>query len=97
MIIQTLRSFRVGPFAVFDFASAYLGVYLLAPVLSYLCSLFGLSVTRTQWLWLTLPLSILFHLLFGSRTPFTVMVLDPSGHILAKLLVLGMLFMAFRK
>ena len=97
MMIQTLRSFRIGPFAVFDFAISYIAVYFLAPLLSRLFSYVGISVTRAQWLWLTLPISILVHLLSGAKTPFTMMVLDPHlnslGSIFAKLVIVGMLYM----
>jgi hypothetical protein len=93
MFIETLRSFRVGPFAVFDIATAYIGIYLVAPYLTKLFLLIGISVTRAQWLWLTLPIALLVHVVFGIDTALTRMVLNPSGHYIAKLVVAGMFFM----
>lgn len=90
--IVLLRTFRVGPFAVFDFAISYLIVYLLAPYLYKL----GLKLSRKQFLWLTLPFSILIHILFGKMTPLTEMFLDRHGAYWVKILVIFMIFMAIR-
>lgn len=87
-----LRSFRVGPFAVFDFAISYLLVYLLAPWLQKK----GLRLNRAQQLWLTLPVSVLVHIAFGSMTPLTKMALDPSGSYAVKALLVFMVYMAYR-
>lgn len=95
MIITFLRSFRVGPFAIFDFAASYIAMYFLAPYLSKLFALAGIHVNREQWLWLTLPIALVFHLIFKSNTPFTKMVLDPSGGWIAKILIIVMLFMVY--
>lgn len=91
--ITYLRTFRVGPFAIFDFAASYLLVYLLAPLLQKL----GLKLSREQMLWLTLPVSILVHLIFQTYTPLTKMFLDPYGSYWVKALVAFMLVMAFRE
>lgn len=91
-IITLLRSFRIGPFAVFDFAISYLIVYLLAPYLYRM----GLRLSREQFLWLTLPFSILVHVLFGKMTPLTEMFLDLHGGYWVKILIIFMIFMAIR-
>lgn len=91
-LITFLRSFRVGPFAIFDFAILYLIVYLLAPYLYRM----GLKLSRAQLLWLTLPFSILVHILFGKMTPLTKMFLDPHGSYWVKILVVFLIFMAIR-
>lgn len=93
ILITYLRTFRIGPFAIFDFAASYLLVYLLAPFLQKL----GLKLSREQILWLTLPVSILVHLVFQTHTPLTKMFLDPYGSYWVKALVAFMLVMAFRK
>lgn len=91
-IITFLRSFRVGPFAIFDFAISYLIVYLLAPFLHKR----GLKLSRAQLLWLTLPFSVLVHVLFGKMTPLTEMFLDLHGGYWVKILIVFMIFMAIR-
>jgi len=95
MTIEYLRSFRVGPFAIFDFAVSYLAMYFLAPYLSKLLALAGIQVNREQWLWLTLPIALAFHLIFRPDTPFTKMFLDPAGGYVAKLVILAMLIMVY--
>lgn len=95
MIIEYLRSFRVGPFAIFDFATSYVAVYLLAPYFSKLLAYAGIHVNREQWLWLTLPVALVFHLIFRPDTPFTKMFVDPTGGYVAKLVILIMLLMAY--
>lgn len=91
-LINLLRTFRVGPFAVFDFAISYLLVYLLAPYLYRM----GLKLSRKQFLWLTLPFSILVHIMFGRMTPLTEMFLDRHGSYWIKILVIFMIVMAIR-
>ncbi|MFA6353726.1 MAG: hypothetical protein WCW93_02230 [Candidatus Paceibacterota bacterium] len=95
MILTFLRSFRIGPFAIFDFAVAYIAVYFIAPYLSKLFALVGIHVNREQWLWLTLPIAVVAHLIFKADTPFTKMILNPSGDWIPKLIIIGMLIMAY--
>lgn len=84
-------------FAIFDFAVSYLGVYLLSPLLTKITSRFGWRPTRLQWLYLVLPLSVVFHLMFGVHTPLTEMVIDPHGGYIAKILILLMLYLGIKK
>ncbi len=96
-IISVLRQFRIGPFAVFDFLLAYLGIFLLAPTLTKYFAKIHFYFTRGDWLWLTLPIGLLVHFLFGLHTPLVKMVTDHSGFYTIKFLVLLMLFMGLRK
>lgn len=91
-----LRQFRIGPIAIFDTALAYVGVFLVAPLLTKLFSLFHLRISRTAWLWLTLPIAVIFHFVFRQNTPFMKMFLDPNGFYIAKIILLFMLFMGLR-
>ncbi|MFA5987215.1 MAG: hypothetical protein WC797_01005 [Candidatus Paceibacterota bacterium] len=95
MIIETLRSYRIGPFAIFDFAVSYIAVYFLAPYLSKLFAYIGISINREQWLWLTLPIALVAHFIFRPDTPFTKMFLDLSGGWTAKLVIILMIVMAY--
>jgi hypothetical protein len=94
-MITFLRSFRVGPFAVFDFTVSYVAVYFLAPYLSRLFALVGIHINREQWLWLTLPIALLAHLILGTNTPLTKMFLNTSGDWIIKLVILFMLIMTY--
>ena len=95
--IEYLRSFRIGEFAIFDFALAYIGVYLLVPTLNKMILPTKRQLSRLQWLLLVLPLSIIFHLATGNITPLTELALDPgSGYGLIILLAL-MLYFGLKK
>lgn len=95
--IEYLRSFRLGPFAIFDFAISYVGVYLLVPMLNKIISPLNRSLTHFQWMLLVLPLSILFHIIFRNFTPLTKQALDLSGHYLLKIALIAMLYFGLRR
>lgn len=94
--IDFLRQFRIGPFAIFDTALAYVGIFFVAPLLTKLFSRFHLNISRTAWLWLTLPIAVIFHLVFRQSTPFMKMFLDLNGFYIAKIILLSMLYMGLR-
>lgn len=75
-----LRQPKIGPFTLFDTGTAFLGVLLLSPLLTRLFAKFNIDVPRTAWLWFTLPLSVLFHLLFGQSTPLMKVITDPGSY-----------------
>ncbi len=95
-LIPFLRQFRIGPFAIFDFVASYIGVYLLSPSLIKLFNKLGIKTTKAVWLWLTLPISVLVHVLVSNYTPLTKMVLTTQGDLIPKLIVLVMLFMGLK-
>jgi hypothetical protein len=86
-IIDFLRQFRLGGFAVFDFAAAFLGIFLIAPFLSKIFKKLGLKIPRRSWVFLTLPIGIMVHILIGKITPMTKEFLDSSGHYLLKVII----------
>jgi hypothetical protein len=91
--IEYLRQFRVEGFAIFDFATAFLGIYILSFPLSWLFRKIGLEIPKKSWLLLTLPIGIITHTLIGRKTPMTVEFFDPSGHYLLKAIILGLLIL----
>lgn len=93
---QSLRSFKILDYAVFDLAASFIGIYLLSPVLSSLFRLIKLEIPRSSWLYLTLPLGVLIHILVGSYTPMTKYILDPSGHYLLKILLVALTILGIR-
>jgi hypothetical protein len=94
-MITFLRSFRVGPFAIFDFTISYVAMYFFAPYLSKLFALIGITVNREQWLWLTLPISIFAHVIFQVNSPFTKMFFSPDSGWTAKIIIIFMLLMVY--
>jgi hypothetical protein len=96
MSIEYFRQFRILNFAIFDFVASYIGMLLFAPILSHIAKKAGLTIKIYHWLWLTLPLSVFFHLAFGRMTPFTQAVVSVSGGYVEKLIILVMLYMGLK-
>lgn len=53
-------------------------------------------IPKKNWLFLTLPVGIIFHLLVGKITPLTKNVLDIHGHYFLKILILVLLVLGVR-
>lgn len=96
-IIEILRQYRIGPFTIFDTALAYGAIFLLAPLLTKLFLKINVSFSRTDWLWLTLPIAVIFHFVLQQHTPFMEMLLNPNDFYIAKIVLLLMLYMGLRK
>ncbi len=94
--IEFLRQFRFGEYAIFDFIAAFLGIYLLSPLLSKLFLKFKINIPKQNWLFLTLPISILAHLLVRNITPMTRDFIDIRNHYILKILILALLFFGLR-
>ncbi len=94
--IEFLRQFRIGEYAIFDFAASFLGIYLIAPLLSKLFLKLRLDIPKHNWLLLALPISILIHLLFGNITPMTANFISINGHYLLKALIILLLAAGIR-
>lgn len=75
--LTDLRQYRIGPFAIFDTVTAYLGILILSPLLTWLFSKIHRHVPLASWLWLTIPISVIFHLIFAQNTPLMTMLSDP--------------------
>ena len=94
--IEFLRQFRLGGYAIFDFAAAFLGIYLLSPLLSKIFLKLRIDIPKHNWLYLTLPISILAHLLVGNITPMTRDFIDMHGHYILKVLIIGLLILGIK-
>ena len=94
--IEFLRQFRIAGFAIFDFAVSFIGVYLLAPLLSKLFGKLGIQIPKKNWLFLTIPLSVLIHVLVSQITPMTKEFLDPQGHFILKGVIIILLIFGLR-
>ncbi len=87
-IIETLRTPRIGGYAIFDFAVSFLAVYLIAPWLSKLARKIRLEIPKYSWLYLTVPLSVIVHILVGTMTPLTLGFVDLHGHLFIKFVII---------
>jgi len=87
-IIDFLRQYHFGNYAIFDFVLAFAGIYLLAPSLSKLFRKLGFEVPQKNWIFLTLPISVGAHFLAGNITAMTRDFLDLDGYYILKLIIL---------
>ena len=94
--IEYLRQFRIGGYAIFDFAVAFIGIYLLSSFLSKMFLKIGVDIPKLNWIFLTLPIGILFHLLFSRITPMTADFINMHGHYILKIVIIGLLILGLR-
>lgn len=94
--IAYLRQFRAAGYALFDLAAAFLGMFLLSPVLSKIFRKAGLEIPKVNWVYLTLPLGVAAHLIVGKITPLTKDFIDLRGHYLLKIVTIALLFLGLR-
>jgi hypothetical protein len=85
--IEFLRQFRIDGYAIFDVAAAFIGIYLLAPLLSKLFLKIRVEIPKRNRLFLTLPMAIVVHLLVGNITPMTSDFFDIHGHYILKIVI----------
>ena len=94
--IDFLRQFRIGEFALFDLGISFLGIYLFSPLLSKIFLKLKIKISRLSWLFFTLPLGILTHILIGNITPMTKNFIDLRGHYFLKILILSLLILGIK-
>lgn len=94
--IEFLRQYRIGEYAIFDFAISFIGIYLLSPLLSKLFLKIRINVPKINWLYLTIPLSIISHLLVGTITPMTRDFFDINGHYILKIIIISLLILGLK-
>ena len=97
--IEYLRQFRIGQFAIFDTVTAYIGILILSPVLTWLMSKLHIKIPIISWLWLTMPLSVIFHIIFLQATPLMKILANPGNFqfYIAIIILFAMTFMGLRK
>jgi hypothetical protein len=94
--IEFLRQFRLGEYAIFDFAVSFLGIYLISPLLSKLFSKIRIKIPKYNWLFLTLPISIVAHLAVGNITPMTANFINMNSHYFLKIIIIGLLIFGIK-
>lgn len=85
--IENLRSYRLGPFAIFDFVATFAVVYSISLLSKN-------KVLRQRLLWGAIPIGIAAHEIGGVRTPLNQMVLGPKSNLLIQAAVGLMLIKA---
>lgn len=94
--VDYLRSFKIAEYAIFDIVISFVGVYILAPLLSRLFLKINLNVPRISWLFFTLPLSIIVHFLVNNITPMTRNFIDIHGNYGLKIIILILIILGIQ-
>lgn len=94
--LQFLRSFRFGEYAYFDLIVSFIGICLLGPLLSKLFLKLKLKVSQKSWIYFTLPIGIIIHLLVRNSTPMTRDFIDLHGHYILKAVIVGLLLLGLK-
>ena len=95
-VIEFLRQFRFGGYALFDLIVAFLGIYLLSPFLSKIFLKIKIDIPKINWIFLTLPIGILVHILIGNITPMTRNFINIQDHYILKVLILILIVLGLR-
>ena len=83
-----LRQFRIGGIAIFDLAVSYIGIFFLSQILSKIAKKCNLLITTKEWLWLTMPIGVLAHLLIGQKTALNEMLFSSQNYPIKIALIL---------
>ncbi len=96
-ILEYLRSFTIFDYAIFDLVISFVGVYLISERLSKIAFKINIKIPKENWLFLVLPLGILFHIIFQNITPMTSDFLDLNNYYFLKLLIIFLTILGLRK
>ena len=88
--LEFLRQFKLSGYAIFDLTATFVGMGLLSPFLTKAFAKIGIKIPKLNWLILALPVGIVAHLLVGKITPMTKDFLDPNGHYILKIFLVGL-------
>jgi hypothetical protein len=94
--IEFLRQFRIGGYAIFDFVVSFIGIYLISPLLSRLFRIVRLDIPKLSWMFFTIPIGILAHVLSGRITPLTAWFLDLHSHYIVKIVVIVLIVLGVK-
>lgn len=95
--IALLRQYRIGPFTIFDTVLAYVGVLILAPLLTKLFLKVHVKIPLISWLWFTMPISVIFHIMFRQDTPLMRILFNSDKFYIAAGVLLFMIYMGLRR
>jgi hypothetical protein len=94
--LEYLRHFKIFEFAIFDLVASLIGIYLLSPLLSKIFRKINIDIPKINWVFLTLPIGILIHLIVGTITPMTKYFIDINSHYFLKIFIIGLIILGLR-
>ncbi len=96
VILEYLRSFTILDYAIFDLILSFWGVYLLSPRLTKIFLKIWIKIKRKNWMFLVLPIGIIFHIFFLNFTPMTRDFLNINDFYFLKILIIILLFFGLK-
>ena len=94
--LEYIRSYKISDYSAFDLVLAFVGVWLVAPLLSRAMLKLGVRVPKISWVIWTLPIAILAYIIVGNITPITAQFLNPSGYYILKIVIVVLTVYGFR-
>ena len=91
-----MRQYRIFNYAIFDFLVSFIGMYFLGSLLSKLFRKINIDIPRMNRVYLTLPISIVIHLLIGRVTTMRADFINLYDYYFLKILILVLLILGFR-
>ncbi len=95
-VLEFLRQVTIFNYAILDLILALGGIYLLSNRLSKIFLKINIKVPRLNWVFLTLPFSIIIHLIFGNITPMTRDFMDLYSHYFLKIFIICLIIFGIR-
>jgi hypothetical protein len=94
-LIKTLRSYRIGKFAIIDFVATILSVILLHYLFNYISDKSNINIRFNiiNGLFLAFPIGVFAHIIFGIKTPLNDMVMDMNNHYLLKIVLIALVLL----
>ena len=94
--LEYLRHFHLFSYAIFDLGLSFIGMYLISGFLSKLFKKIHIIIPKINWVYLTLPIGILVHIIVGTYTPMVKDFLNINSHYILKIVILIFLFLGLK-
>jgi hypothetical protein len=94
--LEFLRSFHFFGYAIFDLVLSFVGMYLLSGPLSKLFRKINIEIPKINWVYFTLPIGIISHLIFRTFTPMTKDFFNINGHYVLKIIIIIFLILGLK-
>ena len=94
--LEYLRHFHFFGYAIFDLVLSFFGMYLLSGRLSKLFLKIHMNIPKINWVYLTLPIGLLVHIIVGTYTPMAKDFLNFNSHFIIKFVIIFFLILGLR-
>lgn len=94
--LEYLRHFHLFNYAIFDLSLSFVGMYLISSILSKFFRKIHIIIPKINWVYLTLPIGIIIHIIVGTYTPMVKDFLSINSHYILKIVVIIFLILGLR-